>query len=140
MELQHSGSLITNLIAAWFIFILIFAILLIIFVGLSFSKKTKPFRKIVVIIFVLFLAMYVIETSLCVYDIRHSNIVTEHVECYRTGSNNEFSFFGSRAYITRENGKKIAVYGISSSCPTGTFSGTISYGKHCKLVSDFVLD
>ena len=137
---MNDAVVISYIISRWIGWIIIFALLGILFATFSFFPGVKKYRWWLFAPLILFSIYALIPTISGIVDISQQSYISETVSYYRSNEDDtRNSLIASESIqITFSDGETLILKGATSDFPRGKFTGTITYAKRSKIAIDFV--
>ena len=139
---MNDKVVISYIISRWIGWIIIFALLCIVFMVFTFIPIVKKYRLWLILPLMLFTIYALIPTISGILDISQQSYISEEATYYRSNKEDTRNqlIASENIQITFSDGQTLVLKGATSDFPYGEYSGIIIYAKNSKIVIDFIPD
>ena len=139
---MNDNVVISYIISRWIGWIIIFALLCVVFLVFSFIPTVKKYRLWLVLPLILFTIYALIPTISGILDISQQSYISEEATYYRSNKEDTRNqlIASENIQITFSDGRTLLLKGATSDFPYGKHYGTVTYAKNSKIIIDFIPD
>lgn len=139
---MNDNVVISYIISRWLGWIIIFALLCVVFIVFSFIPTVKKYRLWLILPLMLFTIYALIPTISGILDISQQSYISEEATYYRSNKEDTRNqlIASENIQITFSDGRTLLLKGATSDFPYGEHYGTVTYAKNSKIIIDFILD
>ena len=139
---MNDNVVISYIISRWLGWIIIFALLCVVFIVFSFIPTVKKYRLWLILPLMLFAIYALIPTISGILDISQQSYISEEATYYRSNKEDTRNqlIASENIQITFSDGRTLLLKGATSDFPYGEHYGTVTYAKNSKIIIDFIPD
>ena len=139
---MNDNVVISYIISRWLGWIIIFALLCVVFIVFSFIPTVKKYRLWLILPLMLFAIYALIPTISGILDISQQSYISEEATYYRSNKEDTRNqlIASENIQITFSDGRTLLLKGATSDFPYGEHYGTVTYAKNSKIIIDFIQD
>lgn len=139
---MNDNVVISYIISRWLGWIIIFALLCVVFIVFSFIPTVKKYRLWLILPLMLFTIYALIPTISGILDISQQSYISEEATYYRSNKEDTRNqlIASENIQITFSDGRTLLLKGATSDFPYGEHYGTVTYAKNSKIIIDFIPD
>ena len=139
---MNDNVVISYIISRWLGWIIIFALLCVVFIVFSFIPTVKKYRLWLILPLMLFTIYALIPTISGIWDMSQQSYISEEVTYYRSNKEDTRNqlIASENIQITFSDGRTLLLKGATTDFPYGEHYGTVTYAKNSKIIIDFIPD
>ena len=138
----NDATVITYILSRWIGWVIVFALLSILFIIYSFIPKVKKYRWLIILPLLIYTVYTAIPTINGFIDISQDSYITQSVSYYRPSeANTRGALTASESIqVTLSSGETLTLKCGDTNFPYGRYTGVIVYAQRSKIAIGFTPD